>query len=347
MKLNQIPIDSLVSDPLDQEVSNFLNLFESGVSSFLDDLDEPVQSLAKRVFSAGGKRIRPRLCFHCCVGTAVSTVDLIKASAVIEFVHVATLVHDDILDGASVRRGKSTIHTEIGNHSSILLGDALFSYALELATEFPSPFICRIVSKATRKTCSGEIRQTFCRENFTLTLDEYFKIIEDKTGELFRASCEVGSQIAGFSDKTIKQAGDFGASLGVIYQIFDDLVDSFGNPEKFNKSLGTDFDSGKITLPLLQLLDEVNDSERENLLIILEQKRDNRANREFIFKLFCKYEILEQCIEELTTHISSATTLLDDIKDGGLSSNLYSFLSSFRMKLNKLHDLSTSNFLAV
>ena len=82
-------------------------------------------------------------------------------------------------------------------------------------------------------------------------------------------------------------------------------------------------------------------------MIILEQKRDNRANREFIFKLFCKYEILEKCIEELTTHISTATTLLDDIKDGGLSSNLYSFLSSFRMKLNKLHDLSTSNFLAV
>ena len=347
MNSNQILIDSSVLDPLENEVSNFLNIFESGILSFLDDLDEPVQSLAKRVFSAGGKRIRPRLCFHCCLGTAFSTVDLIKASAVIEFVHVATLVHDDILDGASVRRGKSTIHTEIGNHSSILLGDALFSYALELATEFPTSFICRTISKATRKTCSGEIRQTFCRGNFSLTLDDYYKIIEYKTGELFRASCHVGCQIAGFSDTSTKQAGEFGASLGIIYQIFDDLVDSFGNPKKFNKSLGTDFDSGKITLPLLQLLDKVNDSERENLLMILEQKRDNRANREFIFKLFCKYEILEQCIEELATQISSATALLDGIKDGGLSSNLYSFLSSFKMKLNKLHDLSTSNFLAV
>ena len=347
MSLNHFARNTLVLDSLQDEVSNFLHLFENNTLQLLNELEDPVQSLAKRVFSSGGKRIRPKLCFHCCFGSSVSTLDLIKASAVIEIVHIATLVHDDILDGASIRRGKSAIHTEIGNHSSILLGDALFSYALELATEFSSSFICKVVSKATRKTCSGEIRQTFCRGNFSLGLNDYLSIIQGKTGELFRAACEVGTHLAGFPMETTIKAGNFGSSLGIIYQIYDDLVDSFGNPRDINKSLGSDFESGKVTLPLLLLLKEVNDSESANLLSILQQRRDIPQNRKLIVELFGKYHILNKCIEELNSKVRSATAYLNGVEEENLSSNLMCFLSSFSYKLKNLNNLRTSNFLAV
>ena len=110
---------------------------------------------------SGGKRIRPMLVYICGSNNRFSTEHLLKASTVIELVHIATLVHDDILDSASFRRGKPTLHIPYGQHNSILLGDALFSFALELATDFPDSTVCKIVSTATRKTCSGEINQTF------------------------------------------------------------------------------------------------------------------------------------------------------------------------------------------
>ena len=127
----------------------------------LSSLDQPVRDLAHKVVLGGGKRIRPLLVFRCGSGAKDVTDDLLKVSAILELVHVATLVHDDVLDNANFRRSKSTIHTQIGEHNAILLGDALFSFALELATEFPTTTICKLVAKATRLTCSGEIMQTF------------------------------------------------------------------------------------------------------------------------------------------------------------------------------------------
>mgnify|MGYP003324437592 CR=1 FL=1 len=121
------------------------------IKDLLETLDHSVRDLATHVCLSGGKRIRPFLLYNCGVGKA-STEDLLKASAVIELIHVATLVHDDILDSASIRRGKATLHSKCGDYPAILLGDALFSFALELATDFPSTKICKIVSTATRKT---------------------------------------------------------------------------------------------------------------------------------------------------------------------------------------------------
>ena len=118
----------------------------------------------------------------------------------------------------------STVHHSIGNHSAILLGDALFSYALELAAEFPTAEVCKIVARATKCTCSGEIRQTFSRGKFEISLEQYLGFINDKTGELFKASCEVGCLLANEDVDISHTAGELGLSLGINYQVFDDLI---------------------------------------------------------------------------------------------------------------------------
>ena len=233
------------------DVDGFLEFFESYLDDLLHNLDEPLISSAKHVVLAGGKRIRPQLCFYCGSRKTANTKDLLKVSAIIELVHVATLVHDDLLDNAPIRRDSTTLHNVLGDHSAVLLGDALFSFALELATDFPTNRICRIVSKATRLTCSGEIRQTNAQRDFNLSLDKYYHFLQDKTGELFRASCQVGALLAGHSDEDINLVGEFGLQLGICYQIYDDLLDCFGEGQKSDKSLGSDFDSGKFTLPFL------------------------------------------------------------------------------------------------
>ena len=227
---------------------------------------------------SGGKRIRPMLVYICGLNNRFSTDHLLKASTVIELVHIATLVHDDILDSASLRRGKPTLHIPYGQHNSVLLGDALFSFALELATDFPDSTVCKIVSTATRKTCSGEINQTFSREDFTLSLQKYYEIIQDKTGELFNASCSVGGFLGGEDSSLIDLLGDFGTSLGLNYQIYDDLIDTFGENSSFGKTLGTDFETGKITLPIIMLLNSLSNELKQSLSFIIRNKKKVTQN---------------------------------------------------------------------
>ena len=172
-------------------------------------------SSARDVVLCGGKRYRPTLCFLSGYPHG-NYNDLLSASIVIELVHVASLVHDDVLDNAQQRRGKLTIHKKIGINNAILLGDSLFSYALELSTEFQDNMICKIVSRATRKTCSGEIAQNSCIGNFGLTIKEYEQIISDKTGYLFGASCKLGGTLSGVDSFDQANLESIGISLGIV-----------------------------------------------------------------------------------------------------------------------------------
>ena len=337
---------SAISLDIDSDAQKFLSFFETYLSDLLDTLDHTVRELAKHVCLGGGKRIRPFLVYTCGVGKA-STEDLLKASAVIELIHVATLVHDDILDLASLRRGKETLHSKFGNYPAILLGDALFSFALELATDFPCTKICKIVSTATRKTCSGEIQQTFSKGDFSLSCEDYFSIIQNKTGELFNASCSIGSFLASADENLIELVGDFGTSLGLNYQIYDDLVDTFGNHSNFGKTLGTDFESGKITLPLIILMESVSCSEKVSLNSSLKVSTQDFEFRNYLGELFKLYNIQEYCIDELKKRFSQSKLIASNIPDNELSVRLLTFIDSFDFKIGNLTNKSGPNFLAL
>ena len=341
-----------ISNDLPYEVrsSRFIEFFEAHLSDSLSVLDHDIRPYALQSALAGGKRIRPLLVFHFAGRNETLDDSTIKASVILEIVHLASLIHDDILDGAEIRRNLPSMHEKIGSHAAVLLGDALFGFALELASQFPTTRICSIVSEATRKTCSGEIRQTFARGRPDLSLDEYLSFINDKTGELFRASCQIGAYLSGAEQDTINLAGEFGLSLGINYQVFDDLIDSFEDPGNSDKSLGSDWETGKMTLPVILLREVASGDEVKLLDQLIRSGRDNNPEKNIrsqILELFEKYEILPKCIQYFEESFSRTQSLIDQFPNTHLRDDLNAFIQSFSLKFTKLTNLKTSNFLAL
>ncbi len=232
----------------------------------LTAFEPEIRAMADYCIDTSGKRIRPALVFlsgwH---GEEVHS-ELVRVAAVVELVHLATLVHDDIMDEADVRRSRRTAAREYGPTAAVLLGDALFAHALHLATQFPTTEICAAVSESTRRVCAGEIVQTLRRGSTNISRADYQRIVELKTAELFRVSCFLGGRLAGFPLEFVDAASRFGRHLGIAYQIYDDLVDFFGQESRIGKTLGTDLASGKLTLPLLTLLERLPAAEATALV---------------------------------------------------------------------------------
>jgi octaprenyl-diphosphate synthase len=231
----------------------------------LASFEPEIREMVNYCIDTSGKRIRPALVFLSgWRGGAVSN-DLVRAAAVVELVHLATLVHDDIMDHAEVRRSRRTASREYGPTTAVLLGDALFAHALHLATHFPTTEVCAAVAESTRRVCAGEIVQGLRRGSTDLTPAEYQRIIELKTAELFRLSCSLGAQLSGSEAGYVHASDRFGRHLGIAYQIYDDLADFYGREETIGKTLGTDLASGKLTLPLFALMDRLPQAERSAL----------------------------------------------------------------------------------
>lgn len=226
-----------------------------------------IREMAAYCLDTSGKRLRPTLVFICGWGeNGRVDGDLVRAAGVVEMVHLATLVHDDIMDRAEIRRNRRTASRQFGPDAAVLLGDALFSQALHIASQFPTTEVCRLVSESTRKVCSGEIMQTLRRRDLTISLAEYRRMIDLKTAELFRVSCYLGALLSGHDRAFARAADRFGHHLGIAYQIYDDLVDFLGEEQQIGKTLGTDLASGKLTLPLMLLLEKVSPEERATLV---------------------------------------------------------------------------------
>lgn len=233
-----------------------------------------IQSMAAYCLDITGKRLRPTMVFISgWKGDGVVSDDLVRAAGVVEMVHLATLVHDDIMDRAEIRRNRRTAAREFGPDAAVLLGDALFSQALHIASQFPTTEVCRLVSESTRKVCSGEITQTLRRRDLNVSLEDYRRMIDLKTAELFRVSCYLGASLAGYDAAFARASDGFGRHLGIAYQIYDDLVDFLGEERQIGKTLGTDLATGKLTLPLMLLLQKVPAEERAAIVGALREGR--------------------------------------------------------------------------
>ncbi len=237
------------------------------LSQQVQAFEPEIREMADYCIDTSGKRIRPTLVFLSgWQENDMPSDELVKAAAVVELVHLATLVHDDIMDEAELRRNRRTAAKEYGATAAVLLGDALFSHALHLAAQFPTTEVCHMVSESTRKVCAGEIVQTLRRGSTRITREDYWRIIDLKTAELFRVSCHLGALLSGAPSGYVDAAARFGRHLGIAYQVYDDLADFFGDEGRIGKTLGTDFESGKITLPLLVLLEKLPVAERTDLI---------------------------------------------------------------------------------
>jgi len=273
MALPDLPHDRVRAKSVPKVFAGAFGLLEPHLTALdrllelqLAAFEPEIRSMAEACIDTSGKRIRPALVFFSGWNSAASvSPDIVRAAAVVELIHLATLVHDDIMDGAEIRRGHATASRAFGPSSAVLLGDALFAHALNLATQFPTTEVCAAVSESTRRVCAGEIVQTLRRGSIEVTRSDYRRIIELKTAELFRVSCFLGARLAGSEPAYVEAVSRFGERLGVAYQIYDDLADFFGEETQIGKTLGTDLLSGKLTLPLFTLMERLRPSEKDAL----------------------------------------------------------------------------------
>ncbi len=238
---------------------------EKQIAEQVDAFDPNVAPYIDYICNTSGKRIRPALAILTGGALGSITDENLKIGVVLELIHMATLVHDDIIDEATTRRKELTANAKWGNGMAVLLGDALFSHALLLATEFDDIEINRKVGRASREVCEGEVIQSQRRFDMTLTKADYFKVISMKTGALFAAATGISANLSGADDATEKALYDYGMKLGTAYQIYDDCVDLVGTEDDIGKTLGTDLEKGKLTLPMLTLLENATDDQRMKL----------------------------------------------------------------------------------
>lgn len=222
----------------------------------LDDSRPGVDRLLAHLAHYKGKRLRPTLLLLTALACGKITPAHHLLAAVVEMIHTATLVHDDVLDSADVRRHVATVNALWGNQASILLGDYLFTHAFHLSSTLDDVRACRLIGETTNRLCSGELHQICRRGTLDLSEDEYLDIIDGKTAELTACCCKLGAIHADMSDDVVAQLSSYGRSLGIAFQIADDVLDLIGAETLAGKSLGTDLEQQKLTLPIIYLLQQ-------------------------------------------------------------------------------------------
>lgn len=232
--------------------------------------DPFIDELAQRSFRLGGKRLRPALLLLTAQAAGAINDNHRILAAVVEMIHTATLVHDDVLDEAAIRRHEDTINARWNNQTSILLGDYLFSQAFYLASSLETTLGCRTIGRSTNIVCEGELLQTAASGNFELSCEQYFRIIGAKTAELCACCCSLGAHYAGCDQQAIEQLKTFGQQLGIAFQIADDLLDLVGEEQTVGKSLGTDLTKQRMTLPLILLRDQLDSTQQRDLQNLLD-----------------------------------------------------------------------------
>ena len=234
-----------------------------------------VDRLARHGFRFGGKRLRPALVLLSGQACGRLTPAHPLLAAVVEMIHTATLIHDDVLDEATIRRHLETVNVRWDNEASVLLGDYLFTRAMGMAASLKSTFACRAISEAGRRMCEGELRQIEMRGNYALREEDYLDIIAGKTAALCACCCRLGAHYAGAEEDHSEAYARFGRNLGIAFQIIDDVLDVLGDEATTGKSLGTDLVKQKPTLPVIRLLSRVDEAERGDLVAVLSRADGN------------------------------------------------------------------------
>ena len=247
------------------ELEAELKQIEARILHQASQFDPGAEGYVRYALQGGGKRLRPALVLLAGKAAGGWTESIRDLAVIVELVHVASLVHDDVLDRAELRRSRATCNSKWGTELSVLLWDALFAHALQLATKLEDAEVARKIAEASRNLCEGEILQTQRRFDLKMSTTDYLHVVGLKTGALFRAAAEVPFLLHQAPVSRREAARSFGYQLGLAYQIYDDVLDLVGTCEESGKTLGTDLKKGKWTLPVLHALQTLPASESESL----------------------------------------------------------------------------------
>jgi len=282
------------------------------INSYITSNVTPVISeLSNHLINAGGKRLRPLLTLAASDLCNYSGASHIKLAAAIEFIHTATLLHDDVVDESFQRRGKPTANILWDNQSSVLVGDYLFSKSFQLMVETDSLKVLSILADASSTISEGEILQLSAVKNIKTDESAYFKIIEGKTAALFAAATEVGAVISNVEDKEADALANFGKALGISFQITDDLLDYVGSEEVLGKNIGDDFKEGKVTLPLIKAIRKSSKEEKRFWEEVINKGMQKSSDLEHALLLMRQHDVFNETRSEAIKWSKKARNCLD------------------------------------
>ncbi|MBW6396537.1 polyprenyl synthetase family protein [Roseomonas sp. HJA6] len=274
-----------------------------------------IPQLAAHLIAAGGKRLRPLLTLSAARLCGYRGARHVKLAACVEFIHTATLLHDDVVDESALRRGQASANALFGNKASVLVGDFLFSRAFELMVEDGNLEVLRILSAASATIAEGEVLQLITQNDTTTTEAQYLKVIEGKTAALFAAATEVGAVVA--DQPSARQAAmrDFGMTLGIAFQLVDDALDYSADQAALGKTVGDDFREGKITLPVLLAFQRGDDAERDFWRRTQEERDQGEEDLAHALTLMRRHGALDDTIERARLYGEQAIAALASFPD--------------------------------
>ncbi|MDE1152130.1 MAG: polyprenyl synthetase family protein [Micavibrio sp.] len=272
-----------------------------------------IPELAGHLIAAGGKRIRPLMTLASAALFGYKGNRHHRLSACVEFIHTATLLHDDVVDESDQRRGKASANALFGNEAAVLVGDFLFSRSFQLMVEDGSLDVLRILSNASAVIAEGEVLQLSTANNLDTTMDEYIQVISAKTAELFAAACEVGAIVAERAPAECEAIRNYGMYLGIGFQISDDVLDYSASEELLGKSLGDDFREGKMTLPVLLALEKATPEERAFWQRTMGDVNQQEGDFKEALRLFERYNALGRSMDIARDYAARGRKLLNDL----------------------------------
>ena len=314
--------------PVKQELAAVERLLVEQLASRVD----LAETIGRHIVGAGGKRLRPLVVLLTAGTCSSSSEQHIPLAAALEFLHTATLLHDDVVDHSSRRRGRNTANATWGNAASVLVGDFLYSRTFQLLVSTKNLRVLDCMAQAGAALAEGEVHQLTQAGNHSLSEEEYLEIITAKTGTLFEAAARSSALLAGADDEHIDRMARYGCSLGIAFQIMDDILDYLGVPEHIGKNSGDDLDEGKMTLPLIYALRQADSGETQLLREIL--TAENIGGTERLVKVVEVMEscgAIEQAIEQAQKYRDRAQAALHAIPS-----------SPFRNALASLADLAVT-----
>jgi len=319
---------------LKDSVDDKLILVEEKIKSKLISDVELVKKMSEYHLSTGGKRLRALLTLGSAklCGYSKGTKD-INLAACVELIHAATLMHDDVIDNGSVRRGKKTLNKVWGNHSSVLVGDYLLSRCFEMMVEDGNIEVLKLLSSTSSKIAQGEILQLQHKGEVDMLEETYLRIISSKTAELFAAATKVGAILSDMKTKEKVALEFYGRNLGLTFQIADDTLDYNSELKLFGKKIGQDFYEGKITLPIILLFQNAKDQEKEKLKDIFSKNTRNEDDLNYTLSLIKKYNVIKSCYQKAQHYINLASNSLSIFKDSK-EKNILKNLTSFSLERN-------------
>ncbi|MBW2662054.1 MAG: polyprenyl synthetase family protein [Deltaproteobacteria bacterium] len=291
-------------------VNDDLEGIETALKQNLNPYLDVVSQVAGHILFSGGKRLRPllmvlsaRICGYS--GNYDKTF-----STMFEYLHTATLLHDDLVDEAKLRRGKPAAHSIYGNSIAVLVGDFLLARALSIGVETGRKSVISIIAEVTEHMSQGEIHQIIRKGQLDLTEKEYMTIIQNKTALLFKGACRVSAIISDASEKEEKAISDYGYNLGIAFQMADDLLDYTSDTNSLGKEVGADLKEGKLTLPVIYSLKKADSKDRAQMEIIIKNEKFSVHDFEILLKLLKKYEGLKYTEKQAKKYIAEAKEAL-------------------------------------